>query len=102
MLGYPHQGGIEEIESSSRVFSEGATSCLSTPVLESMDSAHGAVTTVGFVLSPSLLVTLRFAHVAAFDEVAAAFASTAPPSAHDAFVRILERIVEQPADALTG
>ena len=99
-LRLPTRGEIEEIESSSRVFSEGATSYLSTPVLESMDCANGAVTTVGFVLSPSQLVTLRFAHVAAFDEVAVAFASAAPPSAHDAFLRILESIVEQTADAL--
>ncbi|HEY7374448.1 MAG TPA: CorA family divalent cation transporter, partial [Polyangia bacterium] len=99
-LRLPTEGEIEEIESSSRVFREGATSYLSTPVLESMDSASAAVTSVGFVLSPSQLVTLRFGHVAAFDEVAVAFARTAPPSAHDAFLRILESIVEQTADAL--
>jgi magnesium transporter len=99
-LRLPTQGEIEEIESSSRVFSEGAASYLSTPVLESMDSANGAVTTVGFVLSSSQLLTLRFGHVAAFDEVALAFAKTAPPSAHDAFLKILESIVEQTADAL--
>jgi magnesium transporter len=99
-LRLPTQGEIEEIESSSRVFSEGATSYLSTPVLASMDAASAAVTSVGFVLSPSQLVTLRFAHVAAFDEVAVAFATTAPANAHDAFLRILKSIVEQTADAL--
>jgi magnesium transporter len=99
-LRLPTQGEIEEIESSSRVFREGATTYLSTPVLESMDCASAAVTTVGFVLSPSQLVTVRFAHVAAFDDVAVAFARAAPPNARDAFLRILESIVEQTADAL--
>jgi magnesium transporter len=99
-LRLPTEGEIEEIESSSRVFKEGATFYLSTPVLESMDSANAAVTSVGFVLSPSQLVTLRFAHVAAFDDVAVTFAGKAPPSAHEAFVKILESIVEQTADAL--
>jgi magnesium transporter len=99
-LRLPTEGEIAEIESSSRVFREGATTYLSTPVLESMDSASAAVTSVGFVLSPSQLVTLRFAHVAAFDEVAVAFATTAATSARDAFLRILESIVEQTADAL--
>src|SRR5262245_32085522 len=99
-LRLPSKGEIEEIESSSRVFREGSTSYLSTPVLESMDSANGAVTTVGFVLSPSQLVTLRFAHIAAFDEVAVAFTTAAPPSAHDVFLRLLEGVVEQTADAL--
>ena len=63
-----------------------------TPVPESVDAAKGAVTTVGFVLSPSQLVTLRFGPVAAFDEVAAAFASTAPRSARDAFLEILDAL----------
>src|SRR5205814_9670940 len=99
-LRLPTREEIEEIESSSRVFREDATSYLSTPVPESVDAAKGAVTTVGFVLSPSQLVTLRFGRVAAFDEVAAAFASTAPRSARDAFLEILENIVEQTADAL--
>ena len=99
-LRLPTKGEIEEIESSSRVFRDGATSYLSTPVLESMDSANAAVTSVGFVLSPSQLVTVRFAHVGAFDDVAVAFAKTAPPSAEDAFLRILESVVEQTADAL--
>jgi magnesium transporter len=96
----PTKGEIEQIESSSRVFREGSTCYLSTPVLESMDSASGAVTTVGFILTSSQLVTLRFAHVAAFDDVAVIFAKTAPPSAHDAFLRILESVTEQTADAL--
>jgi magnesium transporter len=99
-LRLPTKGEIEAIESSSRVFSQGTTCYLSTPVLENMDSATGAVTTVGFVLSPSQLVTLRFAHAAAFDDVAVAFARTAPSSARDAFLRILESVVEQTADAL--
>jgi magnesium transporter len=99
-LRLPTKGEIDEIESSSRVFSEGGASYLSTPVLESMDSATGAVSSVGFVLSPSQLVTLRFGHVAAFDEVAVAFTKTAPPTAHEAFLTILEGIVEQTADAL--
>ncbi|HXU02195.1 MAG TPA: CorA family divalent cation transporter, partial [Polyangia bacterium] len=96
-LRLPTKGEIEEIESSSRVFSEGGAAYLSTPVLESMDAANGAVTTVGFVLSSSQLLTLRFGHIAAFDEVAVAFTKTAPPSAQDAFLKILESIVEQTA-----
>jgi len=99
-LRLPTRGEIEEIESSSRVFREGATCYLSSPVLESMDAASGAVTAVGFVLSGAQLLTVRFAHVAAFDDVAVAFAKTAPRTAHDAFLRILESIVEQAADAL--
>ena len=99
-LRLPTEGEIEEIESSSRVFTEGATLYLSTPVLESMDCANGAVITIGFVLSPSQLITLRYGHVAAFDDVAVILTRDSPPSARDAFLRILESIVEQTADSL--
>src|SRR4030095_8647422 len=53
-----------------------------------------------FVLSPERLVTLRFARVAAFDEVAAKYSSIAQPSASDAFLRLLEALVDNAADAL--
>ena len=96
----PTKTAIEEIESSSRVFSEGTTAYLSTPVLESTDCMKGAVTTVGFVLSPAQLVTLRFGRVAAIDTVTARHAGVTASSARDVFLRILEAIVEQTADAL--
>ena len=99
-LRLPTKPAIEEIESSSRVFSEGTTLYLSTPVLEGTDCVKGLVTTVGFVLSPAQLVTLRFGRVAAIDTVTASHATVTAPSARDAFLRILEAIVEQTADAL--
>jgi magnesium transporter len=99
-LRLPTRAAIEEIESSSRVFKEGAALYLSTPVLESTDCLNGAVTTVGFVLSPAQLVTLRFGRVAAFDAVRASYESVTAPGAHDAFLKILEAIVENAADAL--
>jgi magnesium transporter len=99
-LRLPTKPAIEEIESSSRVFNEGSTLYLSTPVLENTDCMKGAVTTVGFVLSPAQLVTLRFGPVAAFDAVIASYGSVTAPSARDAFLRILEAIVEHTADAL--
>ena len=99
-LRMPTKAAIEEIESSSRVFSEGAVLYLSTPVLPSTDWVTGAVTTVGFVLSATQLVTLRFGRAAAFDAVTARLATTAAPSAGDAFMTILEAIVEQAADTL--
>jgi magnesium transporter len=99
-LRLPTKAEIEEIESSSRVFSEGAAFYLSTPVLESKDCVNGGVTTIGFVLSSAQLVTLRFGRVAAVDAVTASFGGIAAPSAQDAFLRILESIVEHTADAL--
>ena len=99
-LRLPTKAAIEEIESSSRVFIEGGAFYLSTPVLESSDCMTGAVTAIGFVLSPAQLVTLRFRRVAAFDAVAASYSSVTAPSASDAFLKILENVVDYTADAL--
>jgi magnesium transporter len=96
----PTKAAIEEIESSSRVFVEGGAVYLSTPVLEDADCLKARHTTIGFVLSPERLVTLRFARVAAFDDVAAQYSSTAQPDASEAFLKILEAIVDNAADAL--
>lgn len=99
-LRLPSRDTIEEIESSSRVFTEGTVAYLSTPVLENTDCVNGKVTSLGFVLAPTRLVTVRFGAVTAFDTVAAHYASAPPPDARDAFLRILEEIVEGTADAL--
>src|SRR5882672_10457459 len=82
-LRMPTKAEIEEIESSSRVFSEGAALYLSTPVLPGTEWLPGAVTTVGFVLSATQLVTLRFGRVAAFDAVTAGLANADTPRAGD-------------------
>src|SRR6187549_1694489 len=68
-LRLPTKAAIEEIESSSRVFVEDGAFYLSTPVLEDADCLRPGHATVGFVLSPERLVTVRFARVAAIGEV---------------------------------
>ena len=99
-LRLPTKAALKEIESSSRVFIENGAFYLSTPVLESTDCMNGEVTTIGFVLSSEQLVTLRFGRVAAFDVLGASYAGVATPSARDAFLKILETIVDHTADAL--
>ncbi len=99
-LRLPTKAAIEEIESSSRVFIEDGAFYLSTPVLEDAERVRAAHTSVGFVLTPERLVTLRFARVTAFDEVAAKYSSIAQPSASDAFLELLEKVVDHGADAL--
>ena len=99
-LRLPTKAAIEEIESSSRVFVENGAFYLSTPVIEGIDSLDARLTTVGFVLAPERLVTLRFARVAAFDAVSASLSSAAEPSASEAFLQLLEAVVDHAADAL--
>jgi magnesium transporter len=99
-LRLPTKAAIEEIESSSRVFVEAGALYLSTPVLETADCMNGVVTTIGFVLSTSRLITLRFAHVLAFEATLTAYSTAPAPNPSDAFLRIMETIVDYTADAL--
>src|SRR3954464_12735204 len=99
-LTLPTQETIQEIESSSRAYAEGGALYLSSPVLESSDCVHGQVVNVGFVLSPTRLITLRFGEVAAFATVAGIFAKAPPRRANDVFLKLVETIVDHAADAL--
>src|SRR3954471_14193314 len=98
-LRMPARSELEEIESSSRAFTEKSALYLSTPVLAGSDCRNDVLTTVGFVLSKKSLVTLRFAHVAAFDAVRRS-AEQEKLGASDVLLRLLEGIVDHTADAL--
>jgi len=101
-LRLPTREDIEEIESSSRVYTEGPVAYLSTPVLENTDCVNGRLTSVGFVLAPTRLVTLRFGAVAAFNTLTTHYggATATPPVARDVLLKAFEEIVEGTADAL--
>jgi magnesium transporter len=109
-LRLPSRDSIHEIEHSSRAFVEGRALYLSTPVLAGTDCLNDELTTVGFVLSPEQLVTVRFARVAAFDRTAgerregdqAGSTGRADPERgpSEAFLGILEVVVDLAADTL--
>jgi magnesium transporter len=97
-LRVPMQSEISEIEFSSRVFVEGGALYLSTPVLDGNDLMNSALTIVGFVLSAEHLVTLRFAPIAVLERLLTTdMGGQASP--HEAFLRMLEAIVDHAADS---
>jgi magnesium transporter len=97
-LRVPVREEINEIEWSSRVFMEGGALYLSTPVLTGIDPMTSTLTTVGFVLSPERLVTLRYVPITAFDRLVASYAKATSVVPGDAFLKILEAIVDHAAD----
>ena len=99
-LRLPERADIEEIESSSRVYLDGGAIYLSSPMLTGDDCLSDVPTSVGFVLTESRLVTLRFAPIAAFDAVRERYAKAEKPSAGDAFLLLLESVIDHAADAL--
>ncbi len=100
-LRVPAQADLAEIESSSRLASEGQTLYLSTPM--SYRSADGLSMTapLGFVLSPDHLMTVRFTELPIFDQYAERFVGSASRSCSvAAFLGLLEAIVDRLADVL--
>ncbi|HTQ70422.1 MAG TPA: magnesium transporter CorA family protein [Acidocella sp.] len=95
----PQYADLSEIETSSRLSVDGEVLTLSMPIITRPGGVLEAGV-CGFVLSPTRLVTLRFAPSVLFNQ----FTTTAPPagvpgSAH-IFVGLLEGIVDRLADSL--
>ncbi|HEY8924922.1 MAG TPA: CorA family divalent cation transporter [Polyangia bacterium] len=96
----PTRADIEEIESSSRVYLESGAFHLSTPILTGSDCVKDEPTNIGFILTPRQLVTQRFMPSRGFDALVQGYRRAPQPSAVDAFLRVLEMIVDETADAL--
>jgi magnesium transporter len=100
-LQVPSEADINEIETSSRLAMRDSVLYLSMPLVSiNGDRPHNA--SVGFILSPERLITVRFAASRTFDAYA-----TQPPrgqghhaaSAH-IFVGLMEAVVDRQADVL--
>jgi magnesium transporter len=100
-LHVPSRDELSEIESSSRLFSREGLLCVSMPAIPPKDSTELAPPPLGFVLTPSVLVTIRFSEIHGVERTAALFKTANPPatSVH-AFVSILEAMVDYGADLL--
>ena len=100
-LALPSREQVAEIESSSRLQAEGDVLTLSTPVISRTEGMLPSPSPLGFVLSPTRLVTLRWARLPAFDTYAARLgAGTSAPDSMTAFVGLLEALVDRLADVL--
>ena len=97
----PAEADLAEIESSSRLSSEGKTLSLSTPMIYRSADGLSMVAPLGFVLSPEHLMTVRFADLPTFDQFAERFVgSSAQPCSVAAFLGLLEAIIDGLADIL--
>ncbi|MCI0420730.1 MAG: magnesium transporter CorA, partial [Acidobacteria bacterium] len=94
---------LSEIETSSRLRSEKDWLHLNIPMIHRKDGFMPALTPLGFVLSKDVLLTIRFEHMKAFDDVPEVL-SRCPTQAggSGALVAILEVIVDHAADVLEG
>jgi magnesium transporter len=98
-LRIPDEHEISEIESSSRLGFEGGAFRLSTP-LPASGINGSALAPVGFLLSERVLVTVRFGPVPALDAAFEGCAAQPVRTAEEAFLRILDVVVDRAADQL--
>jgi len=99
-LRLPVKEDIEEIETSSRVYEEHGALYLSTPLLTGADCMRDRPASLGCVLTSERLVTLHFVKLSALDVLYADHEKRHLESAGELFLRLLEIVVEQTADAL--
>jgi magnesium transporter len=99
-LRVPTEAEVSEIESSSRLAFEKGAYYVSTPLVTPREDGTYEPTNVGFVLSSGMLVTVRFAPVPAFDAAHEPSTSQRTQTAEEAFLRILEIVVDRSADRL--
>ena len=97
----PNHAQLSEIETSSRLRVQGQTLLMSMPLgLQDNRFANRPVP-LGFVLTPDILVTVRYCDIHAFPDVQAALLSNhAPYTSAAVFVSLLEAMVDFAADRL--
>jgi magnesium transporter len=96
----PTRDELSEIESSSRLFSREGLVCVSMPLIPPPHSEELAPPPLGFVLTPRILVTIRFSEIHGLEQVATLFKANPPHSSVEAFVAIVEAMVDFGADLL--
>lgn len=96
----PSRESLQEIETSSRLRAEGQVLYVSMPLALQDEAAGFAPIPLGFILSPELLVTIRYSVVQAFTQVEADVAKGLCADGATVFAALIEGIVDVNADKL--
>ncbi len=98
----PSREALQEVESSSRLRSADGVLYVSMPLAVQDAAAGFAPVPLGFILSPEVLVTLRYSEVHAFTAIRARIAADPRMSSAGVFVALIEGMVDFYADMLEG
>ena len=97
----PTLADLSEIERSSRLAVDGEVLRLSLPIVAGADSDHPSLTYIGLVVTPHLLLTVRYAELTVFGMVAdRACPAGGDTSAVAVFTVLVEALVDRQADLL--
>jgi magnesium transporter len=95
----PSRAQLEEIESSSRLSVDNGWIRLSMPIIAHEDEE--AATALGFILSKSVLITIRFTHIYGFDIALTRFKQRGEAkSSAEIFAALVEGMTDYIADSL--
>jgi len=96
----PDRAALREIESTSRLRADGDTLYMSVPLLARTGTEHWEIAPTGFILSPKVLVTVRYAQLDLFEAMTKELAEAKDLTPPLALVRLLEEAVDRAADHL--
>jgi len=99
-LDLPTREEMAAIEPSSRLYQENGATFLTTTLLAHSQEGHPVATPVTFVLAKGVLVTIRYENLKAFAVYAQRVAAACPPCGGEAFLGLLDAVVERLAEIL--
>ncbi len=100
-LRLPSREDLIEVESSSRVSEANGVLFMNMPAVSHLAGLDEPPSPVGFVLNERVLVTLRYADLRSFNEVAKQFEGPSPPrTGVETFAALIETMIEVHADLL--
>ncbi|QMW22416.1 magnesium transporter CorA family protein [Sandaracinobacteroides saxicola] len=100
-LDLPTRADMEEIEASSRVYREGDASFMTATQVVGLDSDDPTAVPIAFILTPRLLVTLRFSDPHSFRQMILHCERVPlPDSSLAVLIKLLDMIVDRLADIL--
>ena len=99
----PNRAELSQIEPSSRLSFDGKVLRLAAPVIAKAETDHPKLSHIGFILTPELLISVRYETSKAFETVAK---TVGPACAHmssmEVFAALMEAYVAGQADLLEG
>ncbi|MEJ0064209.1 MAG: CorA family divalent cation transporter [Caulobacteraceae bacterium] len=102
LLGFklPARDQLSGIEQSSRLsFGDGVLR-MASPVVAEANTDHPHVSQIGIILTPKLMISIRYDPLVMFDSVAARTGENAPATSAAAFTAVMQAFVARQADLL--
>jgi magnesium transporter len=96
----PSRHSLQEIETSSRLRADGQVLYVSMPLTVQDEAAGFVPVPLGFILSPQVLVTVRYSEVHGFDPVEARVRKGLDLGSTSAFAALIDSMVDFAADRL--